>query len=116
VPVVHLHLSERDLPAEALVGTEEELLSGLAAGVEGAADLGSAERAIVEHAAVFAGKGHALGHTLVDDCGGEFRQAVDIGLTAAEIAAFNRVIEKAENAIAVVLIVLGGIDPALGGD
>ena len=56
-----------DLPAERLVGAEQELLAGLAAGVEGARHLGAAERAVVEQAAVLAGEGHALGHALVDD-------------------------------------------------
>src|SRR5690606_9197688 len=56
-----------DLLGERGVGTEEELLAGLAAGVEGAGDLGAAEGAVGEQAAVFAGEGHALANTLVDD-------------------------------------------------
>ncbi len=56
-----------DLALERLIGAEQELLAGLAAGVEGARDLGAAEGAVVEDAAVFAGEGHALGDALVDD-------------------------------------------------
>ena len=50
-----------------LVGAEQELLAGLAAGVERAAHLGAAEGAVVEQAAVLAGERHALGDHLVDD-------------------------------------------------
>ena len=64
---VHLDLAGVDLPHQRLVGAEQELLAGLAAGVEGARHLGAAEGAVVEQAAVLAGEGHALRHALVDD-------------------------------------------------
>ena len=43
-------------------------------------------------------------------------QAVDVGLAGAEVAALDRVVEEAVDAVAVVLVVLGGVDAALGGD
>ena len=99
-----------------LVGAEQELLAGLAAGVEGAGDLGAAEGAVVEQAAVLAGEGHALGHALVDDVDRDLGQAVDVGLAAAVVAALDGVVEQPVDAVAVVLVVLGGVDAALGGD
>ncbi len=114
--VVHFDLTETDLTGEALVGTKEELLAGLTAGIESAADLGTAEGAVVEHAAVFAGKGHALSDTLVNDSGGQLGQAVHIGFAAAVVPALDGVVEEAVNAVTVVAVVLGGVDPALGGD
>ena len=54
---------------QAVVGAEQQLLAGLASGVEGARHLGAAKRAVVEMAAVLAGKRDALGHALVDDLG-----------------------------------------------
>ena len=52
---------------ERLIGAEQELLAGLAAGVERARHLRAAEGAVVEQAAVFARERHALGDALVDD-------------------------------------------------
>ena len=43
-------------------------------------------------------------------------QPVDVGLARAEVAALDRVVEQAVDAVAVVLVVLGGVDAALRGD
>jgi hypothetical protein len=43
-------------------------------------------------------------------------QAIDVGLTSAEVATLDRVIEQTENRVAITLIVLGGIDATLGCD
>ena len=109
-------LAEADLALERLVGAEQELLAGLAARVERARDLRAAERAVGEQAAVLARERHALGDALVDDVHAELGQPVDVGLAGAEVAALDRVVEEAVDAVAVVLVVLGGVDAALGGD
>jgi hypothetical protein len=49
---VHVDVAGVDLPAQGLVGADQQLLAGLAAGVEGALHLHAAERAGVEQAAV----------------------------------------------------------------
>ena len=108
--------AEADLVHQLLVGAEQELLAGLAAGVERAGHLGAAEGAVVEQAAVLAGEGHALGDHLVDDVDRHLGQAVHVGLTGAEVAALDRVVEEALHRVAVALVVLGGVDAALGGD
>jgi hypothetical protein len=41
---------------------------------------------------------------------------VDIRLAGAEVAALDGVVEKAADGVAVVLVVLGGVDAALRGD
>ena len=105
-----------DLFGERGVSAEEELLAGLAAGVERAGNLRAAEGTVGEEAAVFAGKGDALRDALVDDVDGDFGEAVDVGLAGAVVAALERVVEKAVNAVAVVLVVLGGIHATLRGD
>ena len=112
----HLHVPSADLPLQRLVGAEQKLLARLAAGVERARDLRAAEGAVVEHAAVFARERNALRHALVDDVDADLRQAVDVGFAGAEIAALHRVVEQAVDAVAVVLIILGGVDAALRGD
>ncbi len=113
---VHLDVAGRDLPAERLVGAEQQLLSRLAAGVEGAGDLDAAEGAGVEQSAVLAGEGHALRHALVDDLDGDLREPVHVGLAGAEVAALDGVVEQAVDGVAVVAVVLRGVDPALRGD
>ena len=114
--VVELHLAEADLLGERLVGTEQQLLAGLAAGVEGAAHLRAAEGAVVEQAAVLAGEGHALGRALVDDVVADLGEPVDVGLAGAEVAALHGVVEEPVHAVAVAVVVLGGVDATLRGD
>ena len=46
----------------------------------------------------------------------DLREPVDVGFAGAEIAAFYGVVEETINAVAVILIVLRGIDSALRGD
>ncbi len=113
---VHLHLAGGDLAHHGGVGAEQQLLSRLAPGVEGTGDLGATEGAVGQGAAVFAGKGHALTNALVDDVVRDLGEAVDVGLTGAEVTALDGVVEQAEDGVTVVLIVFGGVDTALGGD
>ena len=40
---------------------------------------------------------------------------MDVGLAGAEVAALDRVVEETVDAVAVVLVVLGGVDAALRG-
>ena len=102
--------------SERLVGAEQQLLAGLAPGVERAGDLRAAERAVVEQPAVLAGERHALGDALVDDVHAHLRQPVDVRLAGAVVAALHRVVEEAVDAVAVVRVVLRRVDPALRGD
>jgi hypothetical protein len=113
---VHRDLAQADLPLQRLVGAEQELLARLAARVERARDLGAAERAVGEDAAVLARERHALRDALVDDVHRLLGQAVDVRLARAEVAALHRVVEEAVHAVAVVLVVLRRVDPALGRD
>ncbi len=113
---VHLHGALADLLGERRVGAEQELLAGLAAGVEGAGDERAAERAVGQVAAVLAGERHALRDALVDDRRAHLGEPVDVGLAGAEVAALDRVVEQAVDAVAVVLVVLGRVDAALGRD
>ena len=105
-----------DLLGQRLVGAEQQLLAGLAPGVERARHLGAAERAVVEQAAVLAGERHALGDALVDDVDRHLREPVHVRLTGAEVAALHRVVEEPVDRVAVALVVLGRVDAALGGD
>ena len=105
-----------DLPHHRLVGAEQQLLAGLAARVERARHLRAAERPVVEQAAVLARERHALRDALVDDVHAQLRQPVDVRLARAVVAALDRVVEQPLDAVAVVLVVLRGVDAALRGD
>ena len=109
-------LPARDLAHQRLVGAEQQLLAGLAARVERARHLRAAEGAVVEQAAVLARERHALRDALVDDVDRDLREPVDVRLARAEVAALDRVVEEPEDAVAVVAVVLGRVDAALGGD
>ena len=93
---VHRHGAGGDLTLERLVGPQQQLLAGLAAGVKRALDLHSAERPGREQPAVFAGKRHSLGDALVDDVDADLRQPVGVALAGAEVAPFDRVVKEAD--------------------
>ncbi len=112
----HLHRAGADLPFERLVSAQQQLLPGLPARVERARNLRAAEAAVVEVAGVLARERHALRHALIDDVEADLRQAVDVGFAGAEIAALHRVVKQAVDAVAIVVIILGGVDAALRGD
>src|SRR5690606_33052535 len=92
------------------------LLTGLPTSVEGARYLRAAEGAVVELAAVFAGKRHPLRDTLVNDVQRDFGQSMHVGFARAEVAPFDRIVEQAVYRIAVPLIILRCVDAPLSGD
>ena len=94
-------VAEADLAGQLLVGAEQQLLAGLAAGIERAADLRATEAAVVEQAAVLASERHALGDHLVDDVDADLGQPVDVASRDAEVAALDRVVEQAVDRVAV---------------
>src|SRR5208337_2274659 len=61
-------------------------------------------------------KRHALGHALVYDIHAQLGQAVNVRFAGTEVTALDRVVEQALDAVAVVRIVLGRVDTALGRD
>ena len=57
-----------------------------------------------------------MGNALVDNCGAQFGQSVDVFFTSAEVTTFLRVGEQPPSRVAVVAIVLGGVDASLSCD
>ena len=112
----HLDVAGRDLAAKRLISAQKKLLPGLPARIKRSRDLRSAKRSVGQQSAVFPRKRHALFDAVIDDQIADFRETINIRLPRAKIAAFDRVVEQTENAVAVVLIILCGIDSALGGD
>ena len=97
-----------------LVCADEQLLASLTARIKRAAYLRAAETAVVQLAAVLAGKWNTLSNHLVDDVDRNLCQAMHVCLARAEVAALDGVLEQAVDAVAVALIVLCGVNAALG--
>ena len=114
--VERAYLTFFNLAVERRVGAEQQLLAGLAFGIERTGNLSAAKRTVGEKAAVFAGERNALLNALVDDVVRHFGQTIDVGFARAEVTALDCVIEQAINRVAVVLIVLGCVYTALCGD
>ncbi len=98
------------------VGAEQQLLAGLSTRVERARHLRATERAVGQEAAVLTRERHALRDALVDDVHAELRKPVHVGFACAEVATLHGVVEEAVHAVAVVLVVLGGVDATLRRD
>ena len=92
------------------------MLAGLTARVKSPGHLYTTEGSVFEQSSVFACEGNALGDALIDDMGGDFGQAVDIAFPGAVVAAFDGIVKQAVYAVAVILIVFGGVDASLCGD
>ena len=108
--------AETDLAGERLVAAEQQLLAGLATGVEGARHLRAAEAAVVEQPAVLACERHTLRDALVDDVDGDLREPVHVRFAGAVVAALHGVVEEAIDRVAVTLVVLRRVDAALRRD
>ena len=113
-PGEHLDLAGCDHARQLGVHAEQQLLAGLALGVERARHQGPAEGAVGQNATVLASEGHALGDALVDDVGADFGQPVHVGFAGPEVTTLDGVVKQPEHAVAVVLVVLGRVDTALG--
>ena len=92
------------------------MLPGLAAGIKRTAHLHAPEGTVVKQSAVIAGKRYALSDGLVDDVAAHFGKAINIALAGAVVAAFDRIVKEAIDAIAVIGIVFSRVDAPLGGD
>ena len=114
--VVQLRRPQAHLAHHGLVGPQQQLLPGLAAGVESAGNLGPPKGAVGQKPSVFPGERHPLGGALVDDVHRQLGQPVHVAFPGAVVAPFHRVVEQAPDGVAVVGVVFGGVDSSLGGD
>ena len=105
-----------NLTVQCGIGTQQQLLSRLAAGVERTRYLSTAERTVGQQTAVVAGKRNTLSYALVDDVVRHLGQTIDVRLAGAVVTALDRIVEQTEDGVVVVLIVLGSVDTALSGD
>ena len=111
-----LNLAHTNLPHHGLVSTEQQLLAGLSARIKRSRNLSTAERSVRQTSAIFASERHALSNALINDVVRNLSEAVHVGFASSIVSALQRVIEQPPNAVPVVLVVLGRIDPALSGD
>ena len=78
--------------------------------------MGATEGPVGKLPSIFAGERDSLRDALIDNGTADFSESVDIRLTGAEVAPLHRVVKETPDAVAVVLIVLGGIDASLRRD
>ena len=112
----HGDASLMHLPLQRLIRAQQQLLPGLPARIKRARHLRAAEAAVGQRAAILARERHALRHALIDDVHADLRQPVNVGFARAEVAALHRVVKQPEDAVAVAVIILRGVDPALRRD
>ena len=99
---------------QSVVRSDQQLLPRLPPGVEGSRYLRATKRSVVQHPAVLTRERDTLRHALVDDVVTDLRQPVNVGLTRPIVTALDRIVKQPPNAVAIVGIVLGGVDPTLG--
>src|SRR5680860_1403200 len=85
MPCVHLNRAYGNLSYKCLIGAQQQLLAGLAARVERACALHSAEGAVIEQTAVFASERHALGDALVNDLHADLGESIEVGLAQISV-------------------------------
>src|SRR5258708_9653951 len=113
---VHCHRTRGYLLLQRLISPEQRLLSGLTWSIKCSLTLYAAKRSRIQKSAIFPGKRHALSNALVNDIEADLGEPIHVGLSGAEVAPLYCVLKQAENAVAVVSIVLSGINPSLGCD
>ena len=96
------------------ISTQQQLLTSLTLGIEGTANLNATEGAVGEHATILTGKRNTLGYTLIDDVCTDLCQTIYVGLTGTVVSTFDGIVEETVDAVAIVLIVLCGINTTLG--
>src|SRR5438477_6419056 len=109
----HLHGPRGNLPAKRLVAAEQKLLTSLSARVKCSRNLRTTEGTIRKQAAILARKRDTLRDALVDDVHADFGKPVNVRFARAKIAAFYCVMEQPIDTVAVVLIVLRGVNSTL---
>ncbi len=114
--VKHLHFAFTDLAAQRRVCTEKQLLTSLTFGIESTANLCATERAVIKQSAIFACERNALRYALVNDIITYFSQTVYIGFACAVVTTFDGVVVQTIDRVAIVLVVLSGIDTTLCSD
>ena len=106
--VLFIHLAH-----ECLVCPKQQLLAGLAAGIESTAYLCPTERTVGKIPAILTGKGDPLCHALVDNVVAYLGKAINVPFPGAVVSSFYGVVKKPVNRIAIVGVVLCGIDTTL---
>ena len=90
-------VAQGHLPHERGISAQEQLLPGLSGGVKRALHLHPAERPVGQEPPVFTGERNTLCDTLIDDGRADLGQAVYVGFAGTVIAAFDCIVEKAED-------------------
>ena len=113
---MHFYFSQSDLPVERRISTEQQLLTCLTSCIECAADLRSSKWSISQKATILASKWNPLCRALVDNVHADLSKPIHVGLPRPVVTTLHCIVEKPVHRVAVVLVILGGIDATLRGD
>ena len=109
-------LAGGDLSHHRLIGTQQQLLSGLAAAIKCSRNLSPTEGAVRQGSTVLACERNTLSHALIDDVVRHLSETMHVGFAGSIIATFERVVKQTPDTVAVVLVIFSGIDSALSRD
>jgi hypothetical protein len=94
---MHFNTALSNLFGESLVGSYEQLLSSLASGIKGSADLSATKRTIIKEATILSGERDSLSDALVNDVAAHFGKPVHISLTRPKIPPFHGIVKQPMN-------------------
>ena len=109
-----LNTTGAHLSHQGTVGSQQQLLPGLSAGIKCARHLGTTERTVCQGSAIIAGKRNSLCCTLVDNVITDLCQTMHVGFAAAEVSPFDSIVKQSPYTVTIIGIVLGSVDSALG--
>ena len=91
---MHFNSTQSHLPFKRLVGSDQQLLSGLTSSIECTLNLGSTERTVAEQSTIFPCERNTLCYALVNDAGAYFSKPVYISFAGTVIATFDGIVKQ----------------------
>ena len=88
-------------------------MSGLTSTIKRARNLSATEGTVRKGSTIFTCKRYTLCHALIDDVVRHLSETMYVGFASAIVTTFQRIVEQTPDAVAVVLVILGGIDSPL---
>ena len=113
---IHLYFVQTDHTAQSRVSTQQQLLSGLTAGIERTRYLSTTERTVIQQTTVFASERNTLCYALVDNRVGNFSQTINVCFAGTIVTTFDCIVEQTVNRVTIILIILCSIDTTLCSD
>src|ERR1043165_1870069 len=94
MPAIHLYVTQSHLPFHCLIGTDEQLLTSLAGGIESTLYLCASKRTVRKQPAIFTCERDTLRHTLGNNVGAYLRKSMYIAFAGTIVSPLDCIIEK----------------------